>query len=73
MQEELFVCICVRPFINWGNPFEEVGVNNFDPSVVSMSLDYHEEDLPLKSPVITEKNGLRSFMWLKSFSKKDKN
>ena len=57
MQEELLVCICVGSFINLGNPFEEVSENNFDPSVASMSLDYHEEDLALKSPVITDKNG----------------
>ena len=73
MQEELLVCICVDSFINWGNPLEEVIENNFDPSVVSMSLDHHEEDLSLKSPVITDKNGLRSFMLLKSFPKLDKN
>ena len=60
-------------FINWGNPFDEVSGNNFDPSVVSMSLDHHEKDLPLKSPVITDKNGLRLFMSLKSLSKLDKN
>ena len=40
-----------------------------------MSLDHHEdheEDIALKSPVITDKNGLSSFMSLKSFSKLDK-
>ena len=42
-------------------------------SVVSMSLDHHQEDLALKSPVITDKNGLHLFMSLKSFSKLDKN
>ena len=36
-----------------------------------MPLDHHEEDLALKSPVITDENGLRSFMSLKSFSKLD--
>ena len=61
MQEELLVCICVGSFINWGNPFEEVS-DNFDPSVVTMSLDHHEEDLALKSPVITDKNGLRFYV-----------
>ena len=63
---------CVSSFINWGNPFEEVRENNFDPTVVSTSLDHHEEDLALTSPVITDKNGLRSFMSLKIFSKLDK-
>ena len=38
-----------------------------------MSLDHHEEDLALTSPAITDKNGLRSFMSLKIFSKLDKN
>ena len=47
MQEELLVCICVGSFIDWGNPFEKVSKNNFDPSVVSMSLDHHEKDLAL--------------------------
>ena len=73
VQEELLVCISVGSFINWGNPFEEVSENNFDPSVVSISLDHHEEDLALKSPVITDKNGLCLLMLLKSFSKLDKN
>ena len=73
MQEELLVCICAGSFINLGNPFEEVTENNFDPSVGSVSLGNHEEDLALKSPIITDKNGLRLFMLLKSFSKLDKN
>ena len=38
-----------------------------------MSLDHHEEDLALKLPVITDKNGLHLFMSLKMFSKLDKN
>ena len=71
MQEELLVCICVALFINLGNPFEEGSESNFDPSFVSIFLDHHEEDLALKSPVNTDKNGLRSFMSLKSFSKLD--
>ena len=54
MQEDLLVCICVGSFINWESPFEQVSENNFDPSVVSMSLDHHEEDLALKSLVITD-------------------
>ena len=65
--------LCDGSFINWGNPFEEVSENNFDHSVVSMSLDHHEEDLALKLPVITDKNGLHLFMSLKMFSKLDKN
>ena len=73
LQEEQLVYICVGSFINWGNPFEEVSENNFDPSVVSMSLDHHHEDFALKSPAITDKNDLRSFMSFKSFSKLDKN
>ena len=73
MQEELLVCKCVGFFINWVNLFDEVSANNFDPSVVLMSLDHHEEDLALKSPVIADKNGLRSFTLFKNFSKLDKN
>ena len=37
-----------------------------------MSLDHQEEDLELKSPVITDKDGLRLFMSFKRFSKLDK-
>ena len=33
-----------------------------------MSLGHHEEEFALKSPVITDKDGLRLFMLLKSFS-----
>ena len=74
MQEELLVCcICVGFFFNSGNPFEEASENNFYPSVISMSLDHYEEDLALKSPVITDKNGLRLFISLNSLSKLDKN
>ena len=73
MQEDLLVFICVGSFINWGNPFEEDGAKNFDPSLVLMSLGYDEEDLTLKSPVITDQDGLRLLMSLKRFLKLDKN
>ena len=73
IQVELLVCICVGSLINWGNPLEEVSENNFDHSVVLMSLSHHEEDLALKSPLITDKDGLCLLMSLKSFSKLDKN
>lgn len=47
-------------------PFEKVCENNFDPSVVLMSLDHLEEGLALMSPVSTDdKNGLRLFISLK--------
>ena len=36
-----------------------------------MSLHHHEEDLALKSPVNTDKDGLRLFMSLKRFPKLD--
>ena len=39
--------------------------NNFNPSIVSVSLDHQEEDLELKSSVTTDKDDLRS----KRFSK----
>ena len=38
-----------------------------------MSLGQHEEYLALKSPVITDKDGLRLLMSLKCFSKLDQN
>ena len=60
-----------QPFYNLYK--KEVTKKKFDPSVVSMSLDHHEEDLALKATVITDKNVLRLFMSLKSFSKSDKN
>ena len=40
---------------------------------MSVSLDHQEEDLELKSPVITDKDGLRLFMYLKTFSNLDRN
>ena len=33
-----------------------------DPCIVFMSLHHHEEDLALKSPVFTDKDGLRLFI-----------
>ena len=38
-----------------------------------MSLHHHEEDLALKSPVTTDKDGLRFFMSLKKLSRLDEN
>ena len=73
MQEKVLACIYVASFINWGNPFEEVSENNFDLSVVLMSVGHHEKDLALKSPVITVKHGLLLHILLKGFSKSDKN
>ena len=55
------------------NPFEEVSKNNFDPSVVLISLAHHEEDLALKSPAITDKYGLHLLLSPISFTKLDKN
>ena len=71
--EELLVCICVGSFIIWENPFEEVNENKFVHPVLLMPLGHREEDLALKSPVITHKDGLRLLMSLKSFLKLDKN
>ena len=52
----------------------DVSENNFNLSIVSaVSLDHREEDLELKSPVTTEKDGLRLFMSFKKFSKLDIN
>ena len=69
----LFVCICVSSFISWEKTFEEVNASNFDPSVVLISLDHHDRDLALKSPVIIDNAaGLRLFMSLTKFSRLDK-
>ena len=38
-----------------------------------MSLDHQEKDIELKSPVITDTDGLRLFMSFKKLSKVDKN
>ena len=55
------------------NPSKEVCENKSVPSVVSMSLDYQEEDLALKSTVITDKYGLGFFISITGFSRLDKN
>ena len=67
IQEVLLVWMCVGSFINSESPLEDVNQNNFNPSIVSMSLDHHEEDLELKSPVTADKDGLRLFMLLEKF------
>ena len=59
--------MCIGSFINWESPSEDVSENNFNPSIVSVSLDHHEEDLELKSPVTADKDGLRLFMLLEKF------
>ena len=69
MQEELLVCKCVGSFINWETPFADVNESNFSPSEVLMSSDHQYDDLVVKSTVITNKNGLDSFMLLESLSK----
>ena len=65
MQEELFVWIWIGSFINWEKPSENVDEYKCDPSVVFMSIHHYEENLALKSPVTTDKDGLRLFMSLK--------
>ena len=67
IQEVLLVWMCVGSFINSESPLEDVNQNNFNPSIVSVSLDHHEEDLELKSPVTADKDGLRLFMLLEKF------
>ena len=61
IQEELLVCKCVGSFINWETPFADVNESNFSPSEVLRSSDHQYDDLALKSPVITDKNGLDFF------------
>ena len=52
---------------------ENFSENSFYPSLVLISSDHQGQDLALKSPVITDKDGLRLFMSLKSCSKLDIN
>ena len=73
MQEQLPVCICLVHSLIEKIHLRKLVNKKLDPSVVSMSLHHNEEDLELKSPVITNKDGLRSFISLKRFSKLDKN
>lgn len=72
IQEELIVRIYVGSSVNRENLFQEVNENYFDTSVVLMPLCHQEEDVALKSPLITHKDGLRLMMSFKSFSKLDK-
>ena len=69
----LFIWICFGSFISWENLLEDVSESNFNSSVVSLSLDHQTEDLGLKSPVITDKDGLLLLMPFKKFSKLDRN
>ena len=73
IQEELLVCICVGPLINCQNSFEDVCEHNFVPSEVLISSDYQDEDLALKSPVITDTVGLHLLMSLNYCSRFDEN
>ena len=73
IQEELFVWIWAGSFINWEKLFEDVNEYKCDPSIVFMWLHHHEEDFTLKSPVTTDKDGLRLFISLKKLCKLDKN
>ena len=59
--------------MNWESPLEDVSANNFNPSIALTSLDHQEKDLELKSPVITDTDGLRLFMSFRKLSKVDKN
>ena len=73
IQEVLFAWICAGSFISSESPLENVSENNYNPLIVLVSLDHQEEDLELKSPVITDKDGLLLFMSFKNFSKLDRN
>ena len=48
------------------NSIADVNESNFSPSEALMSSDHQHDVLALKSPVITDKNGLFFFMSLKS-------
>ena len=58
IQEKLPVCKCVGSFINWETPFADVNESNFSPSEILMSSDHQHGVFALKSPVITDKNGV---------------
>ena len=68
IQEELLVCKCVGSFVNWETPFADANESNFSPCKVLMSSGYQHDVLALKSPVITDKNGLICSMLLKNLS-----
>ena len=72
IQEELFVWTWAGSFINREKSFEDVEYK-CDPSIVFILLHHHKENFALKSPVTTDKDGLRLFISLKRFSKLDKN
>ena len=73
IQKELLVCKCVGSFINWETPFGDVNERNFSLSESLMSSDHQHDVLPLKSPVITNKNGLVfSYVAQKSLSTSQK-
>ena len=65
--------MCVGSYINWEKSFEDVNENNFNPFLVFISSDHQEEHLELKSPVVTDKDGLQLFISFKSIWKLDKN
>ena len=68
IQVKLFVCISVGSLINCENPFEDVSEYNFVTSEVLIVSDHQDEDLALKSPVITDTVGLakRSYYQIKT-------
>ena len=62
MQEELFLWICAGSFIIWWKPFGVLNKNFFSPSNGSLSLHHQKDDLVLKSPHMTENDGLQALM-----------
>ena len=59
IQEELFLWTCVGSLIIWWKPFNILNEKSFEPSNELMSLDHQEVDLAVKSPNMTETDGLK--------------
>ena len=62
MQEELLVWMCVGSLTIWWKPFDVLNEKSFVASNESMPLDHQEVDLTLKSPNMTDTDGLRLLM-----------
>ena len=67
------VVSCVGSHIIWWKPFDVLNEKSFEPSNESMSIDHQEVDLALKSPNMTETDGLRTLMSNRRCSKFVKN
>ena len=69
IQNSLSLVICVGWLISWLYPAAQVMMFISRPSKFSLSYFHHFVELALKSPVIIEQAGLRSFIFDKNKSK----